>query len=329
MTGIHQRVQKTIARHALLPPGTRVLVGLSGGSDSVALLFLLLDLAENGRFEVAGIAHLNHQLRPTADRDEAFCSDLAARLRLGITVEKNDVKRYARARNLSVEDAARRVRYDFMEQAADSLNAQRIAVGHTQDDQAETFVLKLIRGAGLTGLGGIHPRRGRVVRPLLDLARADLRNYLVSRGEKWSEDESNADLENPRNRIRHLVLPELDCAANGPTRPAIARAAGLVREDAEWLDELADHRYAQLTEELHDGVAIETALLLAEPVPIRRRILLRALRAAAAGREVGLDHVEAAMAALEGTAGGFDVPGGRVELKRGKLVLIQQKPAPK
>jgi tRNA(Ile)-lysidine synthase len=216
-----------------------------------------------------------------------------------------------------------------MEQAADSLNAQRIAVGHTQDDQAETFVLKLIRGAGLTGLGGIHPRRGRVVRPLLDLARADLRNYLVSRAEKWSEDESNADLENPRNRIRHVVLPELDCAANGPTRPAIARAAGLVREDAEWLDELANRRYAQLTEELHDGVAIETALLLAEPVPIRRRILLRALRAAAAGREVGLDHVEAAMAALEGTAGGIDVPGGRVELKRGKLVLIQQKPAPK
>ncbi len=90
-----------------------------------------------------------------------------------------------------------------------------------------------------------------------------------------------------------------------------------------------DRRYALLMEELPDGVAIETAPLLAEPLPVRRRILLRALRAAAAGREVGLDHVEAAMAALEGTAGGVDVPGGRVELKRGKLVLIQQKPAPK
>ncbi len=329
MTGIHQRVQKTIARHALLPPGTRVLVGLSGGSDSVALLFLLRDLAENGRFDVAGIAHLHHQLRVSADRDEAFCRGLAARLGLRIDVKKEDVKGYARRRKLSVEDAARTIRYDFMERAADSLEADRIAVGHTQDDQAETFVLKLIRGAGLTGLGGIHPRRGRIVRPLLDVSRADLRNYLVSRGERWIEDETNADLENPRNRIRHVVLPELDCAAKGAVRPAIARAAGRIREDAEWLDELASRRYTELTEETPDGVVIEAAPLLAEPAPLRTRVLLRALRAVAAGREVGLDHVEAVMASLHGAAGGVDVPGGRVELKRGKLVLIEQKPAAK
>ena len=313
----------------MCPPGTRVLIGVSGGSDSVALVFLLRDLVENGGFTLAGLAHLNHQLRTTAQRDEAFCRELAERLNLRIVVKNEDVKGYARGRNLSVEDAARRIRYDFMEQAADALGAERIAVGHTQDDQAETFLLKLIRGAGLTGLGGIYPRRGRVIRPLLDVPRADLRSYLASRGERWVEDESNEDLENPRNRIRHVVLPELDRAAGGPTRPAIARAAGLLREDAEWFDELAARRYVELTEETPDGVAIETAALLAEPPPLRRRILLRALRAAAGGREVGLEHVDAAMAALTGAAGGADVPGGRVERKRGKLVLIQQKPAPK
>jgi tRNA(Ile)-lysidine synthase len=306
-----------------------VLVGLSGGSDSVALLFVLLDLAENGGFTIAGLAHVNHQLRASAARDEEFCRALAGRLKLRIAVKNEDVKGYARGRNLSVEDAARRIRYDFMEQTADALGAQRIAVGHTQDDQAETFLLKLIRGAGLTGLGGIHPRRGRVIRPLLDVSRADLRSYLDSRGEGWIEDESNEDLENPRNRIRHVVLRELDCAAGGATRPAIARAAGLLREDAEWLDELATRRYVELTAESSDGLTIEAAALLAEPPPLRRRILLRALRAAAGGREVGLDHVEAAMAALAAAAGGVDIPGGRVELKRGKLVLVQQKPAPK
>ena len=231
-TALHQRVRKTIERHALCPPGTRVLVGLSGGSDSVALLFLLRDLAENGRFTVAGLAHLNHQLRTTAQRDEAFCRDLAGRLNLRIVVKNEDVQGYARGRNLSVEDAARRIRYDFMEQAAGDLGAERIAVGHTQDDQAETFLLKLIRGAGLTGLGGIHPRRDRVIRPLLDVPRADLRQYLLARGEPWIEDESNEDLDNPRNRIRHVVLPELDRAAGGATRPSIARACGLLREDA-------------------------------------------------------------------------------------------------
>jgi tRNA(Ile)-lysidine synthase len=322
-TGLHQRVRRTIDRHSLCPPGTRVLIGLSGGSDSVALLFLLRDLAENGGFSIAAVAHLNHQLRPTADRDERFCRDLAGRLGLRIVVKNDDVKGYARGRKLSIEDAARRIRYDFMEQTADSLGAERIAVGHTQDDQAETFLLKLIRGAGLTGLGGIHPRRGRVIRPLLDISRADLRSFLVQRGESWIDDESNQDLANPRNRIRHLVLPELDCAANGPTRPGIARAAGLIREDAEWLDALAERRYVELTEESADGVTIEAAALLAEPVPVRRRVLLRALRRAAPEREIGLDHVEAAMAALCGESGGVDVPGGRVELKRGKLVLVQ------
>ena len=148
-------------------------------------------------------------------------------------------------------------------------------------------------------------------------------------GEQWIEDESNDDLNNPRNRIRHIVLPELDCAAGGPTRPAIARAAGVVREDAEWLDELATRRYVELIEETSAGVTIEAPALMAEPPPLRRRILLRAMRACAGGREVGLEHVEAAMAVLTGTSGGADVPGGRVELRRGKLVLIQQKPAPK
>ena len=306
-----------------------MLIGLSGGSDSVALLFLLRELSENGNFTIAGLAHLNHQLRPTADRDEAFCRELAGRLNLRIVVQIEDVKGYARGRNLSVEDAARRIRYDFMEQAADALGAARIAVGHTQYDQAETFLLKLIRGAGLTGLGGIHPRRGRVIRPLLDVARADLRQYLSARGERWIEDESNDDLENPRNRIRHVVLPELDSAASGPTRPAIARAAGLTREDAEWLDELGTQRYVELAEETPDGVTLEASAVLAEPPPVRRRVLLKALRTAAGGREIGLDHVDAAMAALTGAAGGADIPGGRVELRRGKLVLIQQKPAPK
>lgn len=328
-SALHQRVRRTIERHTLAPPGTRLLIGLSGGSDSVALLFLLRELAENGNFQVAGVAHLNHRLRPAADRDEAFCRELAARVELRIVVQHEDVKGYARGRNLSVEDAARRIRYDFMEQAANGLNADRIAVGHTQDDQAETFLLKLIRGAGLTGLAGIHPRRGRVIRPLLDVSRADLRSYLAARGERWIDDESNDDLENPRNRVRHVVLPELDCAATGPTRPAIARAAGLAREDAEWLDELALRRYAALADEGPDGLTIEAAALLAEPPPLRRRIILRALRAAAGGREIGLDHVEAAMAALTGAAGGADIPGARLELRRGKLVLIQQKPAPK
>ena len=329
MSALLQRVRKSIQRHTLCPPGTQLLVGLSGGSDSVAMLFVLLELAEHGEFSVAGLAHLNHRLRSSADRDETFCRELAGRLGCRIVVEGVDVKDHASARGLSEEDAARRIRYDFLGRAADMLGADRIAVGHTQDDQAETFLLKLMRGAGLAGLAGIYPRRGRVVRPLLEMSRAELRDYLCHLGEPWVEDETNGDLDNPRNRVRHVVLPELDRAAGGPTRAAVARTATLAREDAEWLDAVAAERYRQLVEDTPEGLSMDAAALAAEPRALRRRVLRSALRATAGTREVTLEHVESAMAALEGGCGGADVPGGRVERRRTRLVIVQRKSVPK
>ena len=322
-----QQVRRTVVRHALIKPGERVLVGVSGGSDSVALTLLLTELAGNGGFEVAGLAHLNHQLRPTAGRDEAFCRELAATLGLPFITESADVKAHAAQHGLSLEDAARRVRYDFLGRAAAGARASAIAVGHTQDDQAETFLLKLARGAGATGLGGIYPRRDLVIRPLLDVSRADLRAYLLSRGQAWMDDETNEDMSNPRNRMRHVVLPELDRTYGGATRPSLARAAGLMREDGAWLDELGRDRFRALARRTSDGVEFEAAALAAEAPPILRRVVLDAMRNGAGGREIGLDHVEAVLAVLGGNSAGCDVPGSRVELRRGMLVLIQQKGA--
>jgi tRNA(Ile)-lysidine synthase len=321
---LHQEIARTIRRHGLCPAGSRLLVGLSGGSDSVALVLLLQELAEQGAFSVVSLAHLNHRLRCTATRDEQFCRDFAARIGLPIAVESIDVAAYAHTQRLSIEEAARRVRYDFLHRIAESSSAERIAVGHTRDDQAETFLLKLIRGAGLTGLGGIYPRRGIVVRPLLDVSRADLRRYLESRGQSWVDDETNEDLANPRNRIRHKVLPELDLAAGASSIPAIARAASISREDGQWLDELADRRFDVLVVRSNAGLEIDVSGLLGEPPPIRRRMVLAALRLAAPNREIGSDHVEAALEVAAGESAGVDVPGARVELRRGKVVLLRE-----
>ena len=159
MSALHQQVRRTIRRHRLFPPGAAVVVGVSGGSDSVALTHVLLNLSEHGEFRVVSLAHLNHRLRASAERDEQFCRDLAGRVGLPLAVEHADVLEYARSERLSIEDAARRLRYDFLERAASRTSADRIAVGHTRDDQAETFLLKLIRGAGPAGLGGVYPRK--------------------------------------------------------------------------------------------------------------------------------------------------------------------------
>ena len=323
MTRLHQEIRRTIRRHGLCPQGSRLLVGVSGGSDSVALTLLLQELSEQDGFSVVSLAHLNHRLRCTAPRDEQFCRDLARRVGLPIVVESIDVGAYAQTQRLSVEDAARRLRYDFLHRAAESLAADRIAVGHTRDDQAETFLLKLIRGAGLTGLAGIYPRRDAVIRPLIEVGRTDLRQYLESRGQSWVEDETNDDLENPRNRIRHKVLPEMDRAGNASSTPAIARAAAIVREDGQWLDELSDRRFDALVVRSNSGLEIDVSGLMAEPPPVRRRVVLVALRLAAPNREIGFEHVESALEVASGESGGVDVPGARVELRRGKMVLLR------
>ena len=325
VTGLHQQVRRTIQRYGLAPPGTRILVGLSGGSDSVALTRLLLDLADLGEFSVAGLAHLNHQLRASADSDEAFCRRFAEQNGLPIAIEAVDVRADAQSHGLSVEDAARRLRYAFFDRVAADIGADRIAVGHTQDDQAETFLLKLMRGAGLTGLGGIYPLRGALIRPLLDVTDATLRAYLTAQGEQWVEDESNRDLNNPRNRVRHRILPEMDRAAGGSSHRAIARAATLIRQDGQWLDELSDERFSRLAVKTGSGLEMDVKGLAATPPPVRRRVLLRAMRAAAGTHEVGLEHVEAVAALLGQARGGVDVPGCRVEIHGANLVLLRSR----
>ena len=329
ISSLHQQVRRTIRRYGLLPPGSRVVVALSGGSDSVALTLLLRDLAPHDGFHLATLAHLNHRLRATADRDEQFCRTFAERVALPIAVESIDVAAYAESQRLSREDAARRVRYDFLERVATDAGADRIAVAHTQDDQAETFLLKLIRGAGPMGLGGIYPRRGAVVRPLLEVSRSTLRAHLDDVGQDWVEDETNADLANPRNRIRHVVLPEMERAYGGPVRPAIARAASVMREDGQWLDAVAERRFRDLALAVAGGLELDASTLLAEAPAIRRRILLLAIRQVAGGREIGLAHVDSADEVLGGECAAADLPGARVELRRKKLVLLDRRSSAK
>jgi tRNA(Ile)-lysidine synthase len=138
------------------------------------------------------------------------------------------------------------------------------------------------------------------------------------------DDETNEDLANPRNRIRHRVLPELDLAAGAPSGPAIARTAAISREDGQWLDELAARSADALIFRGNDTLEIDVSGLMAEPAPIRRRVVLTALRFAAPNREVGLEHVETALEVAAGECSGADVPGARVELRRGKMVLLRE-----
>jgi len=327
-------VRRTIRSYGLLPPGSRVAVALSGGADSVALLFALRELAGAERFQVAGAAHMNHQLRGAdADADAQFCRDLAEDLGMPIEIERIDVGQLAREMGASIEHAAHVARYAFFERAAARLGATAVAVAHTKDDQAETFLLRLLRGAGPRGLSGMHPRAGLVVRPFLETPRADVRHFLRERQIAFREDSSNADLGIPRNRIRHELLPLLDSRFAPGIADVLGREAAIAREDADYLDEAALAAVARLVSTAAGRVELDADALMVEPPAIARRVI-RLAQQMAAGPEtfVGFDAGEAVrrFVVSKGT-GQLDLPGHRVN-RHGKLLVLtksrgREKPA--
>src|SRR5437899_799581 len=191
----------------LLRPGDCVGVAVSGGADSVSLLLLLLELRKKLGI-VLSVVHFNHKLRGKAsDADESFVAKLAAKHGLEFHSAAADVAKKAKKERANLEDTARRARYDYFRLLAESGACARIAVAHTADDQAETVLAHLLRGTGLTGLGGIHPVAGPVVRPLLGIRRSDLRHFLRARKQTWREDATNQDTKRTRARIRRKLLP--------------------------------------------------------------------------------------------------------------------------
>jgi tRNA(Ile)-lysidine synthase len=303
------------------------LVALSGGSDSVALLHLMHELQREGDLSVVGVAHLNHQLRGAeSDQDETFCRAVAASLSLPIVAERVDVAAAAHQARRSLEPTARDVRYAFLHRAAVSLEADRIAVGHTRNDQAETFLLRLIRGAGPVGLAGIHPRAGIVVRPLLDVEREELREYLMERGVEFREDTSNLDLAIPRNRVRHELLPLLRDRFSPSIVRTLSREADIAREDAQYLDELVARAETGLIHPTADGLVIDVRALRACPAALARRILRRAMRHLGPDQFVGFDAVESVLDLADDLCQvrQVDVPGHRAE-RCGETIVLRSR----
>lgn len=199
------KVESFISRHNLLSPGAKVLVALSGGADSVALLVALLKLGY--RCEAV---HCNFHLRGTeSDRDEAFVKQLCEKKEVKLNITHFDTTAHAKAHGISIEMAARELRYKLFEELRSSSGAEAIAVAHHRDDSAETVLLNLIRGTGIKGLRGIQPRNGNIVRPLLCVGRADIIDYLEWRGEHFVTDSTNLTTDYTRNKIRLEVIPKL------------------------------------------------------------------------------------------------------------------------
>ena len=304
---------------ALLPPGSRVLAAVSGGCDSICLLHLLWTKREEWGLGVFA-AHFEHGIRGEDSlRDAAFVEAFCRERGIPCTVEHGDVPAFARERGLGIEEAARDLRYAFLERTADALGCDRIATAHNADDNAETMLLNLTRGSGLRGLCGIPPARGRIVRPLLAVTRQEIEDYLREHGLPHTEDASNADESLRRNRLRHRVLPLLR-----EMNPALSRTLGdtaaLLRQDEDCLASQADDFIGKH----YRNDSIPTKELCELPPAIASRVL-RILCARSPERR----HVEETLAFCRGSGLAYlDLPGHRLRREQGRLYFSEPEAIP-
>src|SRR5829696_2417385 len=257
-----------------------VIAGVSGGPDSLCLMNVL---RKAGYTHI--VAHFNHKLRPDADTDANIVEQTAARLNIASVVENGDVRGFADEEKLSIEEAARTMRYRFLMEQARRFNAQAVAVGHTADDQVETVLMHFIRGAGLAGLKGMNYRtilhtfdpQIPVVRPLLDTWREETVVYCAASGFRPRHDPSNASLDFFRNRLRHLLIPTLE-SYNPRFREVVWRTSRSLAGDSEILSHVLDEAWKTcVLQEDADFIAFDESLLTQQPLGLQRNLIRRAM----------------------------------------------------
>jgi tRNA(Ile)-lysidine synthase len=308
------RAQVEIAR-ALRPLGLRgatLVAALSGGADSVALVHTLQALSRRFGFRVVA-AHLDHGLRAGSKADAAVCRRLCRSLGLPFRSRRADVSARARRDGGGVEDAARAERYAFLESVRAREDARFVVLAHTRDDQAETVLLRLLRGSGSLGLGAMRVQAGTLLRPMLRVSRQDVIAHLGAHGLSWSEDPTNADPAFVRNRVRLELIPYLEARFNPAIRDALARTAAVLADEADALLQLAAPLAARVATEGATSVLDRRAVASAPPA-VARVAVRRAIRAAGGLRGVALEHVDAIvrLARRAATSGRrVALPGGR------------------
>lgn len=324
------KVDSTIKKHSMLAGSETVLIGLSGGPDSVCLLMLLNRLKDEYKLELHAI-YIDHGLRPDEIPGEIeFCKTLCENLNIHFITRSIDVTSYAREHGLNKQEAARELRYKAFEEAGIEIRANRIALAHNADDQAETFFMRTLRGSGQKGLSGIPPVRGRIIRPLIEIERDEIENFLADASQSYIIDSSNLKKDYFRNWIRLSVLPEFK-RKNPELIRTISRISDIMREEDNYLELIVTKTLMKLIPKKTDST-IELFLVPLETMDrvILRRVLRRAIDAVKGLRGINFVHIEDIISLIKkGDSGDrLYLPKGiRVIKGYATLVLTSKQPA--
>ena len=321
------KIRQTIETHGLLGHNDSVLVAVSGGADSVVLLDLLVGLKDMYGLKMA-VAHLDHGLRGRESRqDRRFVEQLAETYAIPCYSRKIDVAKIGIEQKLSLEEAARNVRYSFLFDTADEHGFNRIATAHHGDDNAELVLMNLMRGSGPSGLSGMDymSRNSRLVRPLLDVGRTEIMAYLNLRGLRFRLDSSNRDTVHLRNRVRLELIPLIESDYQKGFRRTVMRTARLIRDDEAWIGELVNPYYEKSVRASEPGrILLDIPVLRPYPQPLKRRIIRRALLHVKGDlKRVGWVHVDDISRLIDREKGraSLDLPG-RVRVMKDRDILV-------
>ena len=304
-----------VSRSGLICPGSSILCAVSGGADSMCLLHVLFSNREAYGISVYA-AHYNHSLRgEESERDCAFVSDYCREHGIPLRVGKGDVAAFADSHAVGIEEAARTLRYAFLEEAAAAFGCTVIATAHNLEDNAETVLFHLLRGSSVAGLAGIPPSRGNLIRPLLGVSRAEIEAYLAQQNVPYVTDSSNLSDAYVRNRLRHRVMPVLT-SINPAFGEAVLRTGELLRQDDDCLNALAE----EFIRRFYDGFSLPVKEFLS----LHRAVASRVIRKLSPC-SLSKNHVDAVLKAAESSERTFaDVPGLRITVEQGRLFFQEQ-----
>jgi tRNA(Ile)-lysidine synthase len=308
------KIKKALEDHKMIHPGDCILVGVSGGPDSVALLRGLFELKHELSIELV-IAHLNHSARgEESDRDAEFVKDLGDTLQLKTWIEKVDVAAHQAATKSSFQETARHLRLKFFQRTMSQVNANKIALGHTSDDQAETVLINLLRGSGLKGVGGMNPVRHPYIRPLFYCSRSEVVDFLSDRKISYCNDSSNEKTDYLRNRIRLELIPFLQEKYNPRVVENLFEASEIFRADNDYMRTLEDHEFkrAVLLSGKSGTLCMDIEYFSALPLALKRRLVRKGIQSIKGDlRGISFFHIQETLRLFENGQKGkrIDLPG--------------------
>ena len=317
-------VENTILKYHMLAKGDQVVIGVSGGPDSIALLHLLCQLKQAWQLDLV-VAHFDHLLRSESSGEAEFVRGFAGELGLEFFTERGYVREYAQKNGLSIQVAARELRYDFLERVADKTRSQKIAIAHHLDDQGETIVMNFLRGPSPRGLAGIPPVRGKIIRPLIDVTRGEIEEYIKNNQLATVEDHSNYDKKYFRNRVRLEIIPGLK-EYNPNLMAGLVKGGEIFREEDLYLEQLTEVLFNKNCIFESDKIlSVSYGIYKELPLAIKRRFLRKCfIKLVDSSREMGFDEVERVATWLDKPVSGklLEWPSGiKIKYSQGRISI--------